>query len=471
MKLSCYNVVLDHKDGHVIYNMISGSLLLLDKEAYYIYLNYNKIDHNNETIKLLKDNKFLIEDDFDEIYYMEKRYDLNTNKPYDKELTIVVTDKCNLGCFYCYEDKQQWKNMSNDVINQTKIFVEKFINCSPTNSLHVVWFGGEPTLNLSCVEELSSCFKKICDQQKILFTQSMVTNGTNINEKISNQLLSLGIKQLQITIDGYKEDHDASRPYLTDLSIEEMSEIQIEQRKKINPKFGMFLNIIGQEPIIKKKKSSYQKILNNLLILHENGFNVSLRCNIHSGNLENHHKLLEELDCMRLTSPHKSGGLITPYLALVFNHNTNDQLRDITKEKFAYLTAEVQKKYHGNTSSTTRINHFSATSCTANKQFSFCISQSGTITKCWRHASNEEHPIGTVFDIHLAETGFKDEWSPFKDEECLGCKVLPLCLGGCKSANLWYKSKYNSKNYEGCSDFRWNHRKKISDLYESLIAE
>ena len=72
MKLSCYNVVLDHKDGHVIYNMISGSLLLLDKEAYYIYLNYNKIDHNNETIKLLKDNKFLIEDDFDEIYYMEK---------------------------------------------------------------------------------------------------------------------------------------------------------------------------------------------------------------------------------------------------------------------------------------------------------------------------------------------------------------------------------------------------------------
>jgi uncharacterized protein len=469
-KPSKFNVVIEHNDGFVLYNQLSGSLVLLSKEDFeqYRQLLKNNFFVDSKLLQTLRENKFIIGEQFDEIAYMEKKYNEKKHKTYDKHITIVPTDKCNLGCYYCYEDKNQWKNMPSDVIEQTKKFVETFLKSSPTNSLYVVWFGGEPTLNLSCIEELNDHFSFICHKNKIKYDQYMVTNGTNINQKVVERLSRIGIREYQITVDGYKEDHDKSRPFLSELSIEEMNDIQIEQRKKINPNFGKFLNIIDQPTITKKKKSTYDEIINNIQVMYKNGFKISLRCNISSSNIENHHKLLKHLEELGLTKENELGGIVTPYVAQIFNHEGDKNLRDLTKEEFADFELKVKTKHCGSTSSTVNLTHFGGESCTANKQFSFCVSQSGKLTKCWHHVSNEKYVIGDVFNLDLAKNGFVDNFSPFDDQECLNCSVLPTCLGGCKEGNSFYEKEYDEKKYHGCNTVRWNIRSRVNLLYESV---
>lgn len=469
-KTSNYNVVIEHKDGFVFYNQISGSLLLLDEEQFSQYrkLLRGNFFIDNDLLKIFRENQFIIDCGFDEISYMKKKYLEKKHQSYNKQITIVPTDKCNLGCYYCYEDKSQWKNMPQNVVDQTKLFVETLLKSSPTNSFHVTWFGGEPTLNLSCIEELNKSFNNFCKKNMIKYEQFMVTNGTNINEKVIERLKKIGIYNYQITIDGYKEDHDSSRPFLSDLSIEEMSDIQIEQRRKINSNFGKFLNIIDQEPVQKKKRSTYDEIINNLKKMRENGFAVSLRCNISSSNIKNHHKLLSHIKELNLTNIHTSGGVVTPYVAQIFNHANNQNLRDLSKEEFAEFETKVKSDHCGSTSATVNLTHFNGDSCTANKQYSFCVSQSGKLTKCWHHVSNEKYVIGDVFDLSLASGGFVDEYSPFEDEECINCSVLPTCMGGCKEGNSFYEKKYKEKKYHGCSTLRWNIRSRVNLLYENV---
>lgn len=462
-KLSKFNVVIENKDGFVFYNQISGSLILFAQEEFDQYRRLLKGDFfvDLNFLETLRKNKFLISESFDEVEYMQKKYDANKHKSYDKQLTIVPTDKCNLGCYYCYEDKSQWKNMSDETIQQTKKFVEVFLKSSPTNSLFVNWFGGEPTLNLSCIEELNKFFVSICIKNKIQYDQLMVTNATNINEKVVERLSRMGIKKYQVTIDGYKEDHDKNRPYLSDLSIEEMNDAQIEQRRKTNPNFGKFLNIIDQPTIKRKKKSTYDEIIKNLQIMHQNGFEISLRCNISSSNIKRYDKLLNHLEELGLTKKNEKKGIVKPYVAQISNHTSNKNLRDLTREEFS----DFEKKCP---TSSTILNSFDGQSCTANKQFSFCVSQSGNLSKCWHHVSNEEYVIGDIYDLNLAKDGFVDNFSPFDDPECLTCHVLPTCLGGCKAQNGFYEKKYDEKKYHGCDTTRWNIRSKVNSLYKKV---
>jgi uncharacterized protein len=467
-EVSKYNVVIENEDGYVCYNQISGSLILFNKDQ---FEEYRKLMRGNffvdaEFIKTLRNNGIIKSKNLDEVNFMEEKYKEIKNKSYNKYLTIVPTDKCNLGCFYCYEDKAQWKNMSEETIEKTKIFIKTFLESSPTNILNVTWFGGEPTLNLSAVEDLSLFIDEICKKNKIVFTQDMISNGTNMNEKVIERLKKINVKQYQITVDGFKEDHDVARPFLASMKIEDMSPVQIEQRRKINPNFGKFLNVIGQEPFVQNKKSTYDQIINNLILMRKNGFTVSLRCNINENNIENHHKLLEHLDSLELTKEHESGGVVTPYVAHIFNHEGNKNLRDkLSRESFAEF--EMKSKKCGSTAATANLVPFTGESCVANKKFTFCISQSGKLSKCWHHVSNEKHVIGDVEDLSLAKIGSIDEFSPFDDEECRACSVLPSCLGGCKEGNAFYEKGYDNKNYHGCSTLKWNMRARVNLLYQN----
>lgn len=467
-EVSKYNVVIENQDGFVFYNQITGALLLFGSRE---FEDYRKLLRGNFYVdvgflKIMRENGFVKSKSFDEFSYMRKKYEEIKNKSLNKQLTIIPTDKCNLGCFYCYEDKTQWKNMSEETVEKTKNFIQVFLESSPTNRLNLTWFGGEPTLNLSCIEEISSFVKEICEKNKIKFRQYMVSNGTSINQKVIERLIAIGVKDLQITVDGFKEDHDKSRPYLASMDIDEMSPIQIEQRRKIEPGFGKFLNIIGQEPKQIKNRSTYDDIMNNLVLMHKNGFSVSLRCNINSQNIDNHHRLLSHLEELGLTNRHESGGIVTPYVAQIFNHEGNKNLRDLTREDFSNFEVGVKASHCGSTTATANLSHFNGESCTANKRYSFCISQSGKLTKCWHHTSNEKHVIGDVLDIKLAEAGEADEFSPFNDSECSSCSVLPTCLGGCKEGNGFYEVGYEKEKYHGCSTLRWNIRARVNLLYQ-----
>ncbi|MEI8270432.1 MAG: hypothetical protein WCG45_03610 [bacterium] len=52
------------------------------------------------------------------------------------------------------------------------------------------------------------------------------------------------------------------------------------------------------------------------------------------------------------------------------------------------------------------------------------------------------------------------------NEECYGCEVLPICMGGCKANN---KVGENKKYDAGCITTRYSLEKDIIRLYEKKI--
>ena len=72
-------------------------------------------------------------------------------------LTITTTVDCNLGCYYCYEDR------STDALSREEGDVDAIVAMarrmlvgSGKRRLHVDWYGGEPLLR-SSAEVRSEC--------------------------------------------------------------------------------------------------------------------------------------------------------------------------------------------------------------------------------------------------------------------------------------------------------------------------
>ncbi|WP_179957508.1 radical SAM protein [Exilibacterium tricleocarpae] len=123
-------------------------------------------------------------------------------------LTILPTEKCNFRCTYCYEDFALGK-MSTDTIKGIKSLLSK---AAPTlKGLSVNWFGGEPTLHIAAVKDISRHIMALRRKREFGYAASMTTNGYLLDRELLAELCALGIRKYQISLDGDKIDHDTTR--------------------------------------------------------------------------------------------------------------------------------------------------------------------------------------------------------------------------------------------------------------------
>lgn len=484
MKPSIYNKVVPYKDSFLLFNQVTGALIKTSKK---IFEEVNAVfngDFSNEKLsERLRTFGYLIEDQDDERLKLKKIYDSKVNNNLNKHLFITVTDRCNLGCHYCFEEKNQWIKMSLETQEQLKLFSEKFLLETKTNFFGIGWYGGEPTMHMSAVENLSKFYTKFCQENNINFYQMMITNGTTLTDAICNKLINLNIKRIQVTVDGYKSDHDNNRPYLKDIKYEEASEIQKKQLLKTNP--NLLLNIIDQNK--EKTKSSYEEILKGIEKYVVLGGEVSLRMNVNNDTISRVPMLLDDLLSKKLFEKNQNGGYVYAYAHPIYDGSCGSnsdngncgscKISSMMMESFAKKLDIVKEWYKKN--NIEYFDHsvqmkFTGDTCTANKKYEFVINPDGSITKCTHDVGKKEKTIGHIRDMEtdpekmFIKQSFLpilsiDKFNPFEDEECYNCEVLPLCVGGCKSNN----NVGNNKNYEaGCSTVRYTLAKEIIDLYE-----
>ena len=82
-------------------------------------------------------------------------------------------------------------------------------------------------------------------------------------------------------------------------------------------------------------------------------------------------------------------------------------------------------------------------SCQAQKENSFGIDEKGNLFKCWNELGVENLSFGDVFSypekVNAKNLVKYIGHNYIDNEECIHCKVLPICMGGC--ANLRQKQK------------------------------
>ncbi|GHA18899.1 hypothetical protein GCM10008090_30690 [Arenicella chitinivorans] len=125
------------------------------------------------------------------------------------ELFLFPTEQCNFRCTYCYEDFEIGR-MKPDVITGIKNLIKR--RAGELRYLRISWFGGEPLLAVNVIEEINSFVNDLfLGDKDFIFESDMTTNAYLLDSERAKKVISLGVTNFQISLDGIEEIHDSTR--------------------------------------------------------------------------------------------------------------------------------------------------------------------------------------------------------------------------------------------------------------------
>lgn len=442
MHLSMYNRVVEHEDGTLLINLITGGLVLLKgktKRAYELFLAN---DFTDETyITRFKDFGFLVEGD--ERAELKQQYEEAGNDPKMKYFFVMLNDICNLACPYCYQPHRSRIAMTPEIQEQVKDFFRRVLTATPTERLGLAFYGGEPMLSVEALANISRYVRTLSEEIGVkVFYQGMVTNGTRFTDEMCDLIVTdLGVRNLQITMDGgCKEDHNRTRGYP--------------------------LPIIG--------KSSFDDIVAGLGRLIARGGQINVRLNVNKDTINRIIPLFDYFYEKGWYKKNDKGGYLFAYAAAIFDggcHSDKSRYDVFSQKEFAQAVVAVRNWYKDHDVPFKHIYQmrFNAKACTVNRRYDFVINPDGSLTKCTHHGADPKFAIG-----HVTDTEFHPEkhayhvFNPFDSEECGECAILPICLGGCRALN---RVEEKDQDFEaGCMTTRYNLDQEIRHYYEVTKA-
>lgn len=128
--------------------------------------------------------------------------------PRIQEFIILPTEQCNFRCTYCYEDFKVGA-MSDEVQASIEKLLDRRI--PELESLTLSWFGGEPLAARKAVLRIAAHAKKLCDLYGVNLSGALTTNAWLLDFELFEDLLRLDQRFFQITLDGWRSEHDKFR--------------------------------------------------------------------------------------------------------------------------------------------------------------------------------------------------------------------------------------------------------------------
>jgi uncharacterized protein len=112
MRASKYNLEMKVDGGVLLVNLLTRAVMDLDDDSFGLFkylsadsTNYGDDPELSRFLQVLKAGFFLIDDDFDEMNYLQEKV---LRERYDSDVLAVViapTMGCNFSCHYCFEDR------------------------------------------------------------------------------------------------------------------------------------------------------------------------------------------------------------------------------------------------------------------------------------------------------------------------------------------------------------------------------
>jgi len=133
-------------------------------------------------------------------------------------LTVLTSTTCNLGCAYCFQNvgpppqgtsrppRIPHRSLDRATILSLLEFSDERMVAAGTDKLDILLFGGEPLLNSGgCLDLLAEA------AAHGLAHAEVVTNGVLLTPALAQSLEAVGLRRVQITFDGDRDDHDQIR--------------------------------------------------------------------------------------------------------------------------------------------------------------------------------------------------------------------------------------------------------------------
>lgn len=426
---SRYNFGVPVPAGTLLYNASSGAVFMLcGRDASQLASELTSVPHafatQNIDVRLceqLSEGGFIVDAAIDEVDQIKKRF-MTARKETAMVLTLTTTLDCNLGCYYCYEDRSADHLELRDV-EEIVSLARNRLEQSGKDSLHVDWYGGEPLLNFQFLESASLRLQRLCIETGVTYSASIISNGTCWPKNLQEFILSHKIRQVQISFDGLRENHNRRRRYRKDYKSE-----------KNTSSFDAIVHLIDQ-----------------LLDL----VRVDLRINIDRGNRGDVLPLIRFMKGRGWFSKRFPATLQPARLASYSDRSKFMRRVELTLDEYEQIRAGIRTE----AGSLMRVEESEAPDgfpypktsvCAALAQDSFVVGADTRIYRCGLQVSEKHRAVGTTQDaepspfrilnseIRSANTELEwwDNFDPTALSSCSRCSFLPICWGGCPKKHL-----------------------------------
>jgi len=449
MKPSVYNFVwsTDDPEKVMIFNSLTTALAEVRK-SHIDLLNVPQFDYSllpekeRQLVDELRKGGFVVDDTVDELRTVKFNYNSDKYDSSIARLVIAPTLACNFACSYCFEKSEKSQSgkseqnafMPDDVKQDLLSYIEKIVKTG--KDIFVTWYGGEPLLAKEIVFDLSQKIIAITEENNVEYSAGMVTNGYLISRDpdIVPNLKKNRIKFIHVTLDGPREVHDSRRML----------------KGSNNPTFD--------------------RILDGIKLLKANGIETYIRVNIDRSNIDKISRLLDVLKENDLSDVFIYLGQVIPYTAGCKSYESSCMLT----EEFSAINQQFYKNLNlmgfdaGRESFYPRF----ARACDANRTNAFVLDPDGDMYKCWIEIGNKAASIGKIGDlIRQSEEKGNHEiqwlaWEPFEYSECVKCKILPICMGGCA-----HQAMFINRGRPECKEWKYGLENYVRNMFFSVKAQ
>jgi uncharacterized protein len=129
-----------------------------------------------------------------------------------KTIVLMVAQVCNLGCSYCYAGDGSYgsatAHMDSDTIRKT---LEDLAGTPAQGHFKVVFFGGEPLLNIPMILETFAITRELRARTGNTFEFRMTTNATQVSDRVASLLAEEKV-DVAVSLDAPALLHDRRRP-------------------------------------------------------------------------------------------------------------------------------------------------------------------------------------------------------------------------------------------------------------------
>lgn len=127
------------------------------------------------------------------------------------QLTLEVTERCNLRCKYCIyqDDHNDFRTFTNqDMTLDVAKEAIQFLYRHSEEKVYISFYGGEPLLRFELIKECVEYAKDLFHDREVHF--ALTTNGTLISKEIAD-FFEYNNFSITVSLDGPEEIHDENR--------------------------------------------------------------------------------------------------------------------------------------------------------------------------------------------------------------------------------------------------------------------
>ena len=207
MQLSSNNIVSKIKDSenYFIVNLLSGQADILEPS-----LGSGLLRGIVPDIEAFTQKGYYVDPEAEQAVFKKKHLEfLDRREAEEIQIFFVPWYSCNFACSYCYQSSYATEHarLTSAVIDA---FFSNIQRQFEGRKYYITLFGGEPLLSGSSAKSLVAYFLKKNAWQRGI-SVAIVTNSYTLAEYVP--LLSEGpIREVQVTLDGTRDIHDARRP-------------------------------------------------------------------------------------------------------------------------------------------------------------------------------------------------------------------------------------------------------------------